>query len=78
MRGRRHEVTHLDPLRASGPSDAAAVGRFLSRCNQALESLIRRNPEQWVWFHRRWSRDAVQQAIAGSEPTTLVEEGGRQ
>lgn len=27
---------------------------FLTQVNLALEIFIRRNPEQWVWFHRRW------------------------
>ena len=27
---------------------------LLAACNDALEELIRRNPAEWVWFHRRW------------------------
>lgn len=27
---------------------------ILATFNQRLESLIRSNPEQWVWFHKRW------------------------
>lgn len=26
------------------------------RCQAALETLVRRNPGQWLWFHRRWRR----------------------
>lgn len=26
------------------------------RCQDALEKIIRRNPEQWLWFHRRWKK----------------------
>lgn len=26
------------------------------RCQDALEAIIRRNPEQWLWFHRRWKK----------------------
>ncbi len=52
---RRVQVMHhLPPIR---PADFAAddqVG-FLTSCNAALEKFIRRNPEQWVWFHQRWN-----------------------
>ena len=24
------------------------------RCNQELENVIREDPTQWLWFHRRW------------------------
>jgi len=44
---------HLAPIR---PEEFAAGEqvKFLTSCNAALEEFIRRNPEQWVWFHQRW------------------------
>lgn len=47
-------MRHLSPIR---PEEFAATDQlgFLTRCNEALEKFIRRNPEQWVWFHRRWN-----------------------
>ena len=27
---------------------------ILHSYNQRLEALIRRYPDQWVWFHKRW------------------------
>ncbi len=30
------------------------VPRFTRRCNEELEKAIRRAPDQWMWFHRRW------------------------
>jgi KDO2-lipid IV(A) lauroyltransferase len=35
------------------PGDPVAATAALSR---AIEDQIRRRPEQWVWFHRRWRR----------------------
>ncbi len=52
--GRGHRVTHgagLDPEDYTG--DEAEI-RFLTDCNTALESCLRRNPAEWVWFHSRW------------------------
>lgn len=33
-----------------------AVQQILDAYNVRLEELIRGNPEQWVWWHRRWRR----------------------
>jgi KDO2-lipid IV(A) lauroyltransferase len=47
-----HVVLHREPL---VPGADESVRGFLERCNAQLEALIRRNPAEWVWFHRRWS-----------------------
>ncbi len=56
----RHLIHRLPVLNA-GPAvaDAEPAGRerelaLQQECQSALEALIRRNPEQWVWFHDRW------------------------
>lgn len=43
----------LLPLKNSDKSDKA-LGELLLWCNGQLENFIRRNPEEWVWFHKRW------------------------
>ncbi|MDX2475302.1 MAG: hypothetical protein QNL91_16525 [Candidatus Krumholzibacteria bacterium] len=45
---------HQPPIRPEEFAPDDQLG-FLTRCNGALEEFIRRNPEQWVWFHRRWN-----------------------
>lgn len=52
--GGGHRVVHLPPLRPVGEGTTTAEHAFLEECNAALETLIRRNPAEWVWFHRRW------------------------
>lgn len=46
-----HRVTFHAPLEL--PEDATAATALMT---QAIEMQIRRRPEQWVWFHRRWRR----------------------
>lgn len=51
-RGDGHEVVGLPPI---DPRDHAGdLAGLAAACNRALEELIRRNPAEWVWFHRRW------------------------
>jgi len=35
---------------------SADIRRLTSLFNAAIESQIRRNPAEWVWWHRRWRR----------------------
>ncbi len=50
-----HRVVHLPPLvfKEAGRTDED-VESFLTLCNGQLEHFIRRNPTEWVWFHKRW------------------------
>ncbi len=40
----------MDP---DAPRDEEVV-RLTRRCNGELEAVIREDPSQWLWFHRRW------------------------
>jgi len=33
---------------------AADIVTNTQRCSDAVVAMIRRYPEQWVWFHKRW------------------------
>jgi len=55
-----HCVQHLDPLPLATPSGKLSVQEFLVTCNIALETMIRRNSSEWVWFHKRWNDDILQ------------------
>lgn len=55
--GEGHVVRRLEAIRppaGTAKEDEAALDALLGRCNAALEEMIRRNPAEWVWFHRRW------------------------
>jgi KDO2-lipid IV(A) lauroyltransferase len=41
----------VEPPRTEGPE---AVREFTERCTDVLESYVRRDPQLWLWMHRRW------------------------
>jgi KDO2-lipid IV(A) lauroyltransferase len=41
------------PMDPSAPREEEVV-RLTRRCNEELEKVIREDPTQWLWFHRRW------------------------
>lgn len=51
----RHRVELLPEIELvdTGDRDADAVTNT-QRCSMAIETMIRRYPEQWIWFHKRW------------------------
>ncbi len=55
QRTNRQRVVHLPPLefKADETGDDDVEG-YLAHCNSRLEYFIRRNPAEWVWFHKRW------------------------
>lgn len=56
--GGEHRITILPPLEfpPEGLGEEQRIERLTARCSEALESLIRIYPQQWVWFHDRWRR----------------------
>ncbi len=51
-----HHVLRFGPpigMDPEAPRDAEVV-RLTRRCNEELEKVIREDPVQWLWFHRRW------------------------
>jgi KDO2-lipid IV(A) lauroyltransferase len=54
--GERRYVLHFGPelvFERTG-NDAADILAATQKCTQAIETWIRRYPEQWLWIHRRW------------------------
>ena len=58
QRNNGQRVVHLPPLEfKTGGSGDDDIKGFLALCNSQLEFFIRRNPAEWVWFHKRWEYD---------------------
>jgi Kdo2-lipid IVA lauroyltransferase/acyltransferase len=52
----RRYVLHFGPeleIRAHGRCEADILAAT-QQCTSAIESWIRRYPDQWLWIHRRW------------------------
>lgn len=63
--GRHHvEILPEIPMQVSGDREADTVVNT-QRCSDAIEAMIRRYPEQWIWFHRRWKTRPPGESDAG-------------
>ncbi len=50
-----HTIYFLPPLEMEVSSDRERdIEASTAQCNRALEEIIRRHPEQWMWAHRRF------------------------
>jgi len=50
----RYKLIYEHPVEPPQVDAANAVHDFTQRCTDVLEMYVRRNPEQWLWMHRRW------------------------
>jgi KDO2-lipid IV(A) lauroyltransferase len=52
----KHTIQVLPPIvPPKDPTDKeTAIRQVTTECSLAVESLIRIDPKQWVWFHHRW------------------------
>jgi KDO2-lipid IV(A) lauroyltransferase len=53
--GRGHRI-RIQPVHGFEPAAGGrpSVEELTARFTQAIEAQIRRNPSEWVWWHRRW------------------------
>ena len=58
------------------PADLSEA-ELLRQYHRALEQHIRRYPEQWVWFHRRWRTHPSGERMPGREYHRWLQEGIR-
>jgi len=49
-------VTRFDPIEEPAGSTKDRIRTLTEHMTAAIEAQIRRNPVEWVWWHRRWRR----------------------
>jgi KDO2-lipid IV(A) lauroyltransferase len=53
--GPRHRIEVLPEVEMVSTGDREAdIQTNTQRCSRVVEEMIRRYPEQWIWFHKRW------------------------
>lgn len=55
--GGRLRLIYEHPVTPPRPDAPDAIRDFTQRCTDVLEMYVRRNPELWLWMHRRWRDD---------------------
>ncbi len=68
----RLRLIYEHPIEPPAPGTADPIRDFTQRCTDVLEMYVRRQPELWLWMHRRW-RDAPAPGIRGMFPETRDE-----
>ncbi len=63
----RFRLIYDRPVEPPAPETPDAVRDFTQRCTDVLEMYVRRQPELWLWMHRRW-RDAPAPETRGMFP----------
>jgi KDO2-lipid IV(A) lauroyltransferase len=52
--GGRYRMVYEHPIEPPAADTPDAAREFTQRCTDVLEMYVRRNPELWLWMHRRW------------------------
>ena len=52
--GGRYRMVYEHPVEPPSTDTTNAIREFTQRCTDVLEMYVRRNPELWLWMHRRW------------------------
>lgn len=56
----RHRIVVLPEIELARTGNREAdILTNTQRCNAAIESMMRRYPDQWIWFHKRWKTRPV-------------------
>lgn len=73
--GGRYRLIYEHPVAPPRADAPDAVRDFTQRCTDVLEMYVRRNPELWLWMHRRWRNDVAPGDVApGMFPSADADE----
>ena len=61
-----HTVVTCDAIEPPAAHDEATLEAYTARYTAVIEEMVRRDPSQWLWLHKRWkSRPPEETAAAG-------------
>lgn len=60
----RHRVCVFDPLPPPASMDKEAIRQATQTYTTIIEQFVRAHPEQWIWLHRRWRTQPLEEAKA--------------
>ena len=69
----RYRLIYEHPVEPPLVDAPDQVREFTQRCTDVLEMYVRRQPELWLWMHRRW-RDAPAPETGGMFPAVRDED----
>jgi len=73
----RYRMVYEHPVELPPGDVADAVHEITQRCTDVLEMYVRRNPELWLWMHRRWREEGTPGHERSMFPSvTPVDNGG--
>ena len=55
VKSTKFKISYLEPLT---PTKLKKIGneiKIMNYLNKIVENWIKKNPEQWIWFHNRWN-----------------------
>ena len=72
----RYRFVYERPVPPPREDSPDAVREFTQRCTDVLEMYVRRDPELWLWMHRRWrdrDPDLAGEAAGADEAATAAD-----
>jgi KDO2-lipid IV(A) lauroyltransferase len=66
--GGRYRLVYEHPIEPPRADSEDAIREFTQRCTDVLEMYVRRNPELWLWMHRRWRDTGAPDTTPGMFP----------
>ena len=63
-----HCIRVFPPIAPTSGNDEEAIVAKMAECNAFLEGIIREDPSQWTWVHRRWKTRPIAELKAAGIP----------
>ncbi len=57
----RYRCVYEHPVEPPRDDSPEAIREFTQRCTDVLEMYVRRHPHLWLWMHRRWRDESIEE-----------------